>query len=187
MIEDIVIPEILKQEIGNEEIMFLVKAKKEQPIRNCISVMGFGLFWILVISLIFSAFDVSSLNTFYIYHFVFILPGLICLILGFFGLFKSGGYFVGTHKRMICYRWGKVESHFWDNFSYKIISFGNQKHGNLIFELKTGVTIVRKYGTVFSPTKINVGDIIYASQIKIFCRERILENNSSSVTGNLSE
>lgn len=179
MIENIAIPEILKKEIGNDEILFFVKAKKEQPIKHCISVMGFGLFWMSFISLLFSVFDhSSSFYTFIIFYSFFILPGLLCFILGFFGLFKSGGYFIGTHNRMVCYRWGKVDSHLWTNFSTKIISFGSKDHGNLVFELKTGVEIVRKNKTIFSPTKINIGDIIYASEIEQYCRERIIENST---------
>jgi hypothetical protein len=57
MIENITIPDILKKAVGTEKIVFFVKAKKDQPIKNCLSVICFGLFWILVICLIFSTFD----------------------------------------------------------------------------------------------------------------------------------
>lgn len=207
MIENITIPDILKEVVGSEKIEFFVKAKKEQPTKNCLSVIGFGIFWILVICLIFSGFvwelfygqcttlsidgiptkvcpdDLSPLKILFIYFCFFISPGIICFLLGFFGLFKSGGYFVGTQSKLICYRWGKIQLHQWENFTNDIEVFGNKNSGNIIFKLKTGVYIIRNHKKILSNTKINIGDIIYAFEIEKYCRNRIIEMEGIEMEG----
>ena len=199
MIENITVPDVLKDAIGNEKIVFLVKAKKEQPIRNCLSVIGFGVFWILVICLIFSGFvwelfsgecstisidgiqtevcpdDLSPLKNLFIMFCVFLLPGIVTGLLGFFGLFKSGGYYIGTESRMIRYSWKKVTYFLWEDFTEDIEAFGDEQDGNLIFKLKTGVYITRNGKKVFSNTKINIGSIPYAFEIEAYCRNRIMK------------
>ncbi|AWK03124.1 hypothetical protein HYN56_02370 [Flavobacterium crocinum] len=183
MIENVTIPDILKEAVGAEKIVFLIKAKKDQPIRNCLHVIGFGLFWILVISLIFSAFDWDFFSGDYtisvkeipdlLYFSLFLFPGIICFLLGVFGLFKSGGYFIGTENKLVCYRWGKMQTYPWEEFTNEIEVFGNKNHGNIIFKLKTGVYITRNHRKVLSNTKINIGDILYAFEIVNYCRTMI--------------
>jgi hypothetical protein len=199
MIENIAIPDILKEAVENEKIEFFVKAKKEQPTKNSLSVISFGIIWILVNSLIFFGIvwelffggcttlsidgiqtkvcldDLSPLMTLFIYYIVFLSVGIICLLLGVFGLFKTGGYYIGTKNKLICYSWGKIKLYPWECFTNDIEVFGNKNNGNIIFKLKTGVSIIRNDKKVFSNTKINIGDIIYAFEIEEYCRNRILE------------
>lgn len=183
MIENIPIPDILKEAVGAEKIIFLVKAKKDQPTRNCLHVICFGLFWIFVISLIFSTFDWNFFSGDYtisakeipdlLYFSLFLSPGIITFLLGVFGLFKSGGYFIGTENRLICHRWGKIQTYPWKEFTNEIEVFGNKSSGNIIFKLKTGVYITRNHRKVLSNTKINIGDILYAFEIVNYCRTKI--------------
>jgi hypothetical protein len=199
MIENIPIPDIVKKEVGNEKIEFFVKAKKEQPTKNSLSVISYGFFSVLVISLIFSGFvwelffkecttlwidgiqtkvcldDLSPLKTLFVYYIVLLTPAIICFILGIFGLFKTGGYYVGTKSKLIRYSWGKIKLYSWESFTNDIEVFGNRNNGNIIFKLKTGVYTIRNDKKIFSNTKINIGDIIYAFEIEKYCRNRIIE------------
>ncbi|WP_264553673.1 hypothetical protein [Flavobacterium sp. N2038] len=197
MVENIAIPDVLQEALGNEKIEFFVKAKKDQPIRNCWSVIGFGVCWILVICLIFLGFvwelfsgecttisidgiptevcrdDLSPLKSLFIYFGVFLLPGIIVGSLGFLGLFKSGGYYIGTESRLIRYSWKEVKSFPWEDFTDDIEVFGTEQDGNIIFKLKTGVYVTRNHKKVLSNTKLNLGSIMYAFEIEKYCRNRI--------------
>lgn len=203
MIENIAIPEVLEEVVGNEKIVFFVKAKKEQPLKNIFSVFRFSIFWIFVISLIFYGFvwelfygectsisidgtltevcpdDLSPLKWFFVIYSFFLSPGVIVGLLGFFGLFKSGGYYIGTESRMIRYSWGEVKSFPWEEFTDEIDAFGKPEDGNIIFKLKTGVYITRNHRKVLSNTKINLGSILYAYEIKAYSRERIKALNET--------
>ncbi|MDQ6472321.1 hypothetical protein RB619_16845 [Flavobacterium sp. LHD-80] len=199
MIENIAIPDVMQKAVGNEKIEFFVKAKKEQPLRNILSVFGFSFVWILVNSLIFYGFvwelfygecasisidgaytevcpdDLSPLRGFFIIYGVFLSPGIIVGLLGFFGLFKSGGYYIGTENNLIRYSWGEVKSFPWKEFTNEIEVFGKKDNGNIIFKLKTGVYITRNHKRVLSNTKINIGSILYAFEIGEYCRNRIVK------------
>ncbi|MFD2910121.1 hypothetical protein ACFSX9_15430 [Flavobacterium ardleyense] len=197
MIENIAIPDVLKQEAGNEKIEFFVKAKKVQPTRDSVSLIGSGIFWIVVVCLIFSGFvwelfygdcttvsiggdlievcrdDLSPLNLLFIYFSFFIAPGILFFFLGVFALFSSGGYYLGTKDNLICYSRGKIKPHPWESFTNDIEMFGSEKHGNIIFKLKTGVHISRNGKKILSNSKIKIADILYAGEIERYCHNRI--------------
>jgi len=205
MIENIAVPEIMKEALGSEKIEFFVKAKKDQPLRNIFSVFQFSFLWILVISLIFYGFvwelfdggctslmvddvytevcpdDLSPLKGFFIFYGVFLSPGIIVGLLGIFGLFKSGGYYIGTESKLIRYSWNEVKSFPWEEFTDEIKVFGKNEDGNIIFKLKTGVYITRNHRKVLSNTMINIGSILYAYEIRDYCRNRILETKEQEV------
>ncbi|MBZ4037748.1 hypothetical protein K6T82_23510 [Flavobacterium sp. 17A] len=160
MIEDIEIPEVLKEAVGNEKMEFFVKAKKDQPLRNIFSVFQFAFFWILVISLFFYAFvwelfygectsisidgvltevcpdDLSPLKWLFAMYGFFLSPGIIVGLLGFLGLFKSGGYYIGTESRLICYSWGEVKSFPWEEFTNRIEVFGKKRRWQYHIQIK---------------------------------------------------
>ncbi|MEN2414778.1 hypothetical protein [Flavobacterium mesophilum] len=199
MIENIAVPEVMKEALGSEKIEFFVKAKKDQPIKHCWSVIRSGIFWIFVVSLIFSCFvwelfnggcttisidgvptevcpdNLSPLKGLFVMYCVFSSIGIILLVLGILGLFKSGGYYIGTESRLIQYSWNEVKSFPWEEFTDEIKVFGKNEDGNIVFKLKTGIYITRNHRKVLSNTMINIGSILYAYEIRDYCRDKILE------------
>ncbi|TSE08041.1 MULTISPECIES: hypothetical protein [Aquimarina] len=200
------IPRDLKTVIDSEQVDFLVKSKRNHPIKKSIAILLFSLFWNGFVSIFVVAFFgplfkkeevhftsngtamVGSLDNLEPLLFpgliigLFVIIGIAMLIWGMFMLFQKGGYFVGTENRLIKYRKGTIEIKDWEQFSGNIQIKKNRNSGNLELELRTGKMRNRKNGSNHF-----VPDIIYISQIdNVFdiekkCRTRIKENDPTPV------
>jgi len=121
---------------------------------------------------------------------VFAIIGILGLVNLIYSTFSSGGWFVGTDKRLIHLRKGKLRSISWDQFTGYVIASGNMSKGNLMLNLqmksypprgewsnnKTNtLTEVRERfsSRVVAPESISIIGVPNVFDIEKFCRSRI--------------
>ena len=194
------LPPDLKSVIGTEKIDFSILAKRKQPLKKSLGLIGFGIIWSAFISIFVIAF-LGPLFKGEEVHFkvndepttaswdnfepmlvpsliigLFVVVGIAILSGGIYSLFQKGGYFVGTEHRLIHYLKGNIATYDWEQFSGNMEM--NSKKEDLSMELRTGEMVSRKN----KPDEY-VPDILYISgvpnilEIERICRNRIKEND----------
>jgi hypothetical protein len=199
---DLTVPVDLQSIIGNENIDFLVKAKRKQPIKTSLGIITFGAVWSAFISIFVIVFfgplfrgeethfkvngvpTSASLENFRpaltptLIIGVFVLIGIGMLIWGFYSLFERGGYFVGTNNRLIRYNKGVVNTYDWEQFTGNMEINGLK--GDISLQLRTGKMVQRKNRPdEFVPDIIYISGITEVLEIEKNCRRRIKENDPS--------
>ena len=199
---DLTMPVDLQSIIGNENIDFLVKAKRKQPLKNSIGIILFGTVWTAFISIFVivflgplfkgeeTHFEVNGVPTSASWENfqpmltptliigVFVLIGIGMLTWGFYSLFQKGGYFVGTSNRLIRYYKGIVNTYDWEQFTGNMEI--NSLKGDISLQLRTGKMVQRKNKPdEFVPDIIYISGITDVLEIEKNCRKRIKENDPS--------
>lgn len=196
------LPKEIYNHIDKNSIKFLVKCKREQPYKNLISVIKGGLFWLFITGSIFYAFiyelfqgkptslnirgqsvtvypdDLSPLWGFFVFAALFILPGLVLIILGIYGFYRKGGFFIGNDDKIIKYNsWKELSIHKWIDFTGEIDAFKEKGSGNFIFELKDKNILTQHNKTVKNNKKLIIAGVNHFDEIKKFCEEKITNAN----------
>jgi hypothetical protein len=202
MLEDISLPHELINFIGSEPRDFAVKAKHANPPKVSLFMIIFGAVWLGFSSIFFFLFlgpvfqgkevhflandvptvagpgNLKPLLVPAIVIGVFVLIGLIMLYAGFRLLFKKGGYFVGTPKRLISLQKGNFRSVDWEQFSGDIEVNGNEQKGNITLGMRTGRMVSSKNGPDrYVPDTLYISGISNVFEIEQICRKRIKEND----------
>jgi hypothetical protein len=199
---DLTIPADLQSVIGQENIDFLVKAKRKQPVKNSFGIILFGAVWSAFVSIFVivflgplfrgeeSHFEVNGVpTTASLENFrpmltptliigVFVLIGIGMLAWGIYSLFQKGGYFVGTNNRLISYNKGIVNTYDWEQFTGNMEINGAK--GDLSLQLRSGKMVQRKNKPdEFVPDIIYISGITDILEIGKNCTKRIKENDPS--------
>jgi hypothetical protein len=202
MRDDITLPQTLIDYIGFEKKEFAIKASHSQPPKMSCFFILFGTFWLAFTSIFVVAllgplfrgkdvqFTVNDVPAVAgpgnlapiigpaIFIGIFVLIGLILVSVGFYVLFKKGGYFVGTPTRMIHYHNGSIRSVDWEQFSGDIEITGNNQKGSITLGMRTGRMVSKKNGPdQYVPDTFYISGIQNAVEIEKICRQRIKEND----------
>jgi hypothetical protein len=202
MIASYQLPEVLVENLGNEERDFAVMATRSQPLKTSLAVVLFGTIWLAFTSIFIIAFlgpvfagkevhflandvpavagpgNLKPLLLPALVIGVFVLVGLAMLGFGLGSLFRKGGYFVGTPARLVHYRNGTIRSIDWEQFSGDIEVSGNEQKGNISLGLRTGKMVSQKNGPDrYVPDTIYLSGIPDVFKIEKCCRMRIKEND----------
>jgi hypothetical protein len=192
----------LQSLIGKDNIDFLVKAKRKQPVKNSIGIIFFGSIWTAFTSIFVivlfgplfrgeeTHFEINgvpasaSLENFRpmltpaLIISMFVLIGIGMLAWGFYSLFQKGGYFVGTNNRLIRYNKGIVNTYDWEQFTGNMEINGPK--GDISLQLRSGKMVQRKNKPdEFVPDIIYISGITDVLEIEKNCRKRIKENDPS--------
>ncbi len=179
MINQATLPNDLKQVISNEQIDFIIKAKRNVPFKKVLSLFFFSFFWLFILSMglytsLKSNFKNKSFNletiitelkridytegaTIMILLFVSI--GVIVFLYGIYMLLQKGGYFIATKSGLIKYRNGKIKTTNWEQFSGNTTISNRNFYGDVALELITGKYVSRAKESGHS--KRYVPDVIY--------------------------
>lgn len=183
------LPQVLTSLVGSESSDFAVKAGLRRPIIRSIGHIGFGLVFtiatgIFVFIFLSSAKDAESgiidagSNTPVIILFsVFLIAGITILITGIIKAFRSGGYFVGTPKRLINYRNGKHYSIDWQKFAGDTQIKGTDRKGTITLVMRPENLGYGETEGAYVPGKIYITAIRDAFEIERMIRMRIKEND----------
>lgn len=199
---DLILPVDLQSIIGNENMDFLVKAKRNQPVKNSIGIIMFGTIWTAFVSIFVIAFfgpifrgeethftvdgvptsasweNFRPMVTPALIIGLFVLIGIGMLAWGLYSLFQKGGYFVGTNNRLIKYYKGIVNTYEWEQFTGNMEI--NSIKGDISLQLRTGKMVQRKNRPdEFVPDIIYISGITDVLEIEKNCRKRIKENDPS--------
>jgi hypothetical protein len=200
------LPPELVSWIGNDKIVFSIKARRRKPLFYIRVLVFFGIFWIVVIlfpsikilgplllgeEVIFDLNDgpaIGSLENFepilkpVLIMLFWHLPGVGILLLGIYYLHHEGGYFVGTNNRLIHYFKGEIHSYIWKNFSGEIHISSN--NSDISFQLKTGHIITEDSRQEFVRDIVYISGIPDALEIEKICRQRIEEHDPATPAQN---
>jgi hypothetical protein len=202
MIEHLTLPPDLRTVIGSETRDFAVKAARAQPLKVSLTLVIFGIIWILFSSIfvvgffgpLFAGQDVEMTvngvpTTAGPGHMgplvmpgiiigVFLLVGIAVLWFGLYLLTREGGYFVGTPARLISYRKGTILSIDWEQFSGHIEMKGSSKKGSIALQLRSGRMVSSKSGPErYVPDVVYMTSIPGIFEVEKICRQRIREND----------
>ncbi|MBK8944442.1 MAG: hypothetical protein IPM32_04135 [Ignavibacteriae bacterium] len=202
MLNSIDIPQNLISNIGNEQIDFSVKAKRDKPIKSSLGIIIFGTIWTAFTSIFVFAFlgplfigeevhftsngtptvaspdNLGPITLPAIIIGLFVLIGIGMLIGGFYSLLKKGGYFVGTPSRLISFQNGNIRSIDWEQFSGDIQVNGNELEGNISLQMRSGKMVSSKNsGSRYVPDTIYISGIPNVYEVEQICRKRIKEND----------
>jgi len=178
--ENFSLPLELSAKIGSEKKDFVVKSSRTQPLSKTIFQIFFGFFFTSVSSFVFFPVFLNLKFTdfenifFIIFLSIFLIIGISVFFSGIFLLFKKGGIFVGTAKKLIHFENGKTKFIDWEQFSGNIEISGDEKNGNISLEMRTGET---NRDGFFVPDKIFISGISNLSKIFKICQQRIEEND----------
>jgi hypothetical protein len=203
------LPKMLSDYIGLENKDFVVKANRVEPLKKTVGQIFLGILILafmslFVVSFIFPMFKHPNLDitnspmyllnrtdskwTFevigenimpMIIISIFVFVGLFVTISGIFTLFKEGGFFVGTHTRLIVFYKNEIRSIDWEQFSGDI----ELSVKDLTLQLRTGKLQKVDNGNnssgyqKFVPDYIYISDISNVIEIEQKCRLRIKEND----------
>jgi hypothetical protein len=195
-------PVDLQSIIGSENIDFLVKARRKQPVKNSLGIIFFGTLWtaftsIFVIALFGPLFrgeeahfkvdgvpttasweNFRPMMTPALIIGLFVLIGIGMLAWGLYSLFQKGGYFVGTNNRLIRYSKGVVNTYDWEQFTGNMEINGVK--GDISLQLRSGKMVQRKNKPdEFVPDTVYISGITDVLEIEKNCRTRIKENDPS--------
>jgi hypothetical protein len=196
------LPEKLEKVLDSEKRDFVVKSSREQPIRLALGQMFFGMVWMGGVTfflwiflgpfvqgldedftwdpeILLSRMDNNEVAVPVIVLGVFSLIGIGVFLGGFLLLFQRGGYYVGTAKRLLYYKNGRVRAMDWEQFTGNMEISGTDARGSLSLEMRTG-RIVSQKGAVsekFIPDVVYMHAIPDVYNIEKICRRRIREND----------
>jgi hypothetical protein len=190
MMQEIILPDELLNEIGSETKEFVVYGTRLRPVTgNAITQLIIGILWvggfIWIGFFLFNEFgpaDVTAaappepvinesltdkfLNDGWaigLLYLAFLLPGIWNLKKTIVPLLKSGGIFVGTPQRLLNYRKGEIISYGWSEFILKTKVKGNGLKGNLTLTRTTGYYM--SAGQRAGGTKFYIPYIVFMSGI----------------------
>lgn len=200
--ENTIVPQELSLSLGSESSDFSVKAGRAQPMRKSLYTIFFGIVWTAFTSIFVFAFfgpllrgkevnfelngvpTVASVDNLepllfpWIIIWIFVLIGLWMLLQGIYSLFKSGGYFVGTPTRLVCFQNNKLTSIDWEQFSGLIEVNGGDQKGDIALQMRTGRMVSRRnWPDRYVPDMIYISSIPNVFEIERICRKRIKEND----------
>jgi hypothetical protein len=202
MIQDIILPDELSTAIASESKDFIVKGRLAEPVGKPIFNIIFGTFWLSITFFVGTGFNLNlfsvegikeiiesvknaiSTGTYYQLIFlvaffgIFVAIGLNALIKGIIPFFKRGGYFIGTPRRLLNFKKGKMYYTNWDQFTGKIRVRGNDKRGTLIMDKTTGYMYRNKSGSTYVPYTVYISGIQDVHEIEQICRRRIKESKT---------
>lgn len=192
----------LQSIIGQENVDFLVKAKRKQPLKKSLGIILFGTVWTAFVSIFVMVFlgpifrggethfkvdgvptsasweNFQPAMTPALIIGLFVLIGIGMLTWGIYSLFQKGGYFVGTANRLVSYYKGNVNTYDWEQFNGNMEI--NDRKGDISFQLRTGKMVSRKNGPdEYVPDMIYISGITDVLEIEKSCRKRIKENDPS--------
>lgn len=187
--EIIELPQVLTSLIGSESTDFAVKAGLRRPISKSVGNIGFGLLFTVatgIFVLIFLGADRNpqtgtigpgSDTPIIVLLSVFMLIGITILISGIIKAFRTGGYFVGTPKRLINYRNGKHYSIDWQKFAGDTQVTGNNRKGTITLvmrpeNLSNGETVA-----AYVPNMVYLTAVKNPMEVERIIRKRIKEND----------
>jgi hypothetical protein len=202
MYESVSLPPELVSYIGSDNRDFAVKAKHATQPKASIAMLIFGFVW-LGFSMLFFVLFLGPLFQGKEVHFLandvptvagpgnlkpillpggiiglFLLIGLLLVYAGFRMLFRKGGYYVGTPKRLIIQEKGKFRSIDWEQFSGDIEVSGDEKNGNITLGMRTGRMVSSKNSSErYVPDNIYISGIPDVFEVEQICRKRIKEND----------
>ncbi|HLN56368.1 MAG TPA: hypothetical protein VK207_10260 [Bacteroidales bacterium] len=187
--EIIELPQVLTSLIGSESSDFAVKAGLRRPVSKSFGNIGFGLLFTIVTGifvLIFLGADrnsetgtigTGSDTPVVALLSVFMLIAITILVSGIIKACRTGGYFVGTPKRLINYRNGKHYSIDWQKFAGDTQVTGNSRKGTITLvmrpeNLSNGETVA-----AYVPNVVYITSVKDPMEIERMIRKRIKEND----------
>jgi hypothetical protein len=202
MRDNLELPDNLVVALGSETRDFTVKARRAQPVKSTLALIFFGTFWLAFTSI----FVVAFLGPLFVgreVHFtandvpvvagpdnlgpivvpalfigLFVLVGIGMLGFGLAGLFRKGGFYVGTATRLIFSQGNRIRSIDWEQFSGDIEVSGTAQKGNLNLGMRTGRMVSSKNGpSRYVPDMIYMTGIPDVFEVERKCRQRIREND----------
>ena len=188
--EDIELPEVLRSVISSETYDFALKSGRRRPISRSFSQIIFG----LIITVLTSVFvyiyfqsgdtvdagnlgDQESGTMVIILLSSFMIAGISILISGIFRAFSGGGYFVGTPKRLINFRRGKINSIDWHRFAGDIQVRGNENKGSITLVMRPGNLGPGESVSNYVPSVVYITSVKDPLEIEGLIRRRIKEND----------
>ncbi len=196
MIKNIPIP--LKKIIGSEPTDFVIRSKRNYPLKKALGNLIFSLVWngftsVLVFVFIVPTLRELSAEDFHnedffdiIFNFmpmivigIFVFAGIFIFVNAIIKILQKGSYFAITETRFIKFRKGKIMVTNWTQFSGNIEIRCNGNSGDIDFELKTGKMRSRENAPdMFVPDFIYVSGIDNVFEVEKQCRFRIEQHNS---------
>jgi len=202
MIENVTIPPEMRTVIGPESRDFAVLASRAYPLKVSLTLIVFGIIWLLFTSTFFIAFlgpviggkeveltvdgvprvagpdNLEPILVPAIIIGIFVLVGIGVLWMGIYLFTRKGGYFAGTPTRMVIYQNKSIRSIDWEQFSGDIEIKGNNQKGYLSLQLRTGSMVTSKSGSDrFVPDVVYISGIREVFEVEKICRKRIKEND----------
>jgi len=206
MIDDSLLPASLRTVLGSERKEFAVKASKAQPSKMSCFLIFFGTIWLAFTSIFVFAFlgplfvgeeveftadgvpvvagpgNLGPIIVPALVIGIFVLVGIAVFGYGIYILFKKGGYFVGTPKRLVHFRNGNIRSIDWEQFTGDIEVSGDNQKGNISLQLRTGHMVSQKNSSDrYVPDVVYITGIPDVFEVERICRERIKENDPTPV------
>jgi hypothetical protein len=198
------VPSEVYAAIGGESPDFVVKSNRKIPLKKALHTLGFGLVWLVFMSIFVATFlwpvlmgrevhfesngvpttagpgNLGPIVGPAIFIGIFVLIGLGVTIYGLYSIFAKGAWYIGTAKRMIIYEKNKMRSIDWTQFSGDIEVSGLATDGLISLSLKTAHMIEEGKGPArYVPDSIYIVGVSDAFKIEELLRKRITENNPS--------
>jgi hypothetical protein len=191
--EDTGLPEALRSVISSETYDFTLKAGHRRPFGRSFSQIIFGLI-------------VTALTSVFVYIYLqsgdtvnagnpqdsgtmviillssFLIAGISILISGIFRAFSSGGYFVGTPKRLINFRRGKINSIGWHRFAGDILVRGNENKGTITLVMRPENLGPGESVSNYVPSVVYITSVKDPLEVEGLIRRRIKENDPTPAT-----
>jgi hypothetical protein len=195
------LPLELKSHIGSEKVDFSVKAKRRYPSDLGLILFSTSAFFLMMVSLIvFIFFGKLFMNGKIEFNqggetivgswqnpeplivpgsviILFTIPCILFFVYACKLFFGEGGHFVGTEKRLIGYRQGKLVSTEWKGLSKNIEVKVKREMGEIMLEHRYGYRVLNNRNRWETRTdKIFIAGIPEVLKIEKMCRKRIEEN-----------
>lgn len=205
---DINMPPDLDRVLGEEAAEFTVKSSRKMPLKQCIGMLVFGVFWLGFTSIFFFAFlgpifmgkevrftsnnvpvvagpgNLGPVIPPAIFIGIFMLIGIALVGYALYNLLSEGSWFIGTPKRLIIYGKSNVRSIDWEQFSGDIEVNGTPDKADISLKMRTGRMVSRKHGPdQYVPDCIYISGIKNAFEVQDICRKRIKENDPTPPAG----
>lgn len=195
-------PPEIRDALAGEQSDFIVKASRAVPLKKSLSSLGFGLVWLVFISIFVAAFLGPILNGEEVHMQVngvptvagpdnlgpllvpalmiglFVLIGLGLTGYGIYQLRAEGAWYIGTAKRLVVYKANQTRSIDWEQFSGDIEVSGTSENASITLLMRTGRMVSQRRGpSRYVPDTIYISGIQNAFQIEKLLRQRIKEND----------
>ena len=199
MINQAALPKDLKDIISNEQVDFIIKAKRNAPLKRALSYFFFSFVWLSIIGVgIYTSlkpyfkskkFNLETIITeLKALHYteestlimvLFASVGVAIFLYGIYIFTQKGGYFVATKSSLIKYRNNKVTITDWNQFSGNTKVTNRNLYGDVALELITGKEVARHNDSSkrYVPNVIYIVGIENPIQIANKCRLHIDKNS----------
>lgn len=198
MSNNINLPPDLEAALAGEATDFVIKTKRAEPLKKCITLIVAGAVWLGFTAVFFFAMLYPLFLGKEVYFItgqgpavagpgnlgpivipalcagILVLIGAGIFVYGIYCLLKAGPSFAATPKRFIIYSDGNIRSLDWSLFSGDIELTGDAKKGSLFLGLKKNSVVNRGLGAYkYFPTTVVISDIPNVFEIEKICRERM--------------